>query len=311
MARANVCRVCRAILTSTDEERSPGACPYCGAARTLDHDPDNPYTPPRSSPAEWLGGVEVEAGEVVPPLLLGKLVLAARLFVGDLPLITALILTVWLPGNLLTNSVVDRIGGTVEQRIITSALMRIPIGIFLGPIYAAGLIHVLAGRMTGNRSSYRRAIRAGLSNWWRLFAARVVTSVLIFLGFLALIVPGILLSLRYSLIDPVVVLEKAGVRQSRLRSGELVRGKEIEIFSGVTLLTFLYIIVVMALQAFAESRPLVQALWVDTTLDCLNDLVPAVGTCFLFGYYWEGHVNHPVDDAPTIDKPSSSGFEEL
>lgn len=311
MARANVCRVCRAILTSTDEERSPGVCPYCGDTWALDKDTDNPYAPPRSSAAEWLSGVEVEAGETVPPLLPGKLMFAARLFISDFPLIAALILTVWLPGNLLTNSVVDQIGGPVEQRMVTSALMRIPIGIFLGPIYAAGLIHVLAGRMTGDRSSYRKAIQAGLCNWWRLFVARVVTNVLILLGFLALIVPGILLSLRYSLIDPVVVLEKAGVRRSRLRSGDLVRGKEIEIFSGITLLTFLYMIVVMALQAFAESRPLVQALWVDTTLDCLNDLVPAVGTCFLFGYYWEGHVNHPVDDAPAIDEPSSPDFEEL
>jgi len=309
MAGANVCRVCRAILTAADEERSPGECPYCGAARDVGHDPTDRRASPRSTTSEWFGGVE--AGEVVPPTLLGKLTFAVRLFVGDFLLIAALILTVWLPGNLLANYVVDRIGGPIDQRVIASALMRVPIGALLGPIYAAGVIHVLAGRMTGNPTTYREAIRAGLSNWWRLFAARFVTGVLIFIGFLAFLVPGIWLSLRYSLIDPVVVLEKAGVRRSRLRSGELVRGKELEIFSGVTLLTFFYLIILTMPQSFAESRPLVKALWVDTTLDCLNDLVPAVGTCFLFGYFWEGHVNHFIGDAPTAEKPPSSDFDEL
>ena len=54
-----------------------------------------------------------------------------------------------------------------------------------GPIYAAGIITALAARMSGEDTSYLEAMCAGVHHWGRLFGARLVAGLFVFLGFLA------------------------------------------------------------------------------------------------------------------------------
>ncbi|MET4388810.1 hypothetical protein ABIB73_004575 [Bradyrhizobium sp. F1.4.3] len=68
--------------------------------------------------------------------------------------------------------------------------------------------------------SYRRAFaRPG-----RLFGAYFLTVAIVFGGFILLLIPGILFSVWYMLVGPVVVLEALTVRATLKRSRELGRG---------------------------------------------------------------------------------------
>ncbi len=296
MEGPRVCRVCRATLTSEDEARSPGSCPYCRSS--LDSDPDadqaNPYAPPQAE----LGGKRPDPhwypASAIPATLGRKLIFSFKLFFGNFFLIAALVLTVWLPGNLASNLIIPE-PVPPPERVMNVLLLRFLIETALGPIYAGGILYVLANRMTGQPSGYLEALQVGFHNWWRLFAARCITGLIVFLGILAFIVPGIVFAIRYSLIDPVVVLEGAEIDESRARSTKLVRGKEVEILCGSFLLFVVLFAVATLLQAAAQLHPALENYWVGTAADCVNDLARVISTCFLFTYFWESHLQRPVD----------------
>jgi hypothetical protein len=70
----------------------------------------------------------------------------------------------------------------------------------------------------------------------RLLLAGVLAAAGIGIGFLLLIVPGLVLLTLWSLVIPVIVLERAGVLESFGRSRELVRGHAWRVFAIVVLL---------------------------------------------------------------------------
>jgi hypothetical protein len=215
----------------------------------------------------------------------GKFVMAFRLLAGQLLLFTALVLTIWVPGHLL----IELVKANNPNPINPFSLLQLNnlIGMFFGPIYAGGILTALANRMSGRRTTYGEALEAGLHHWGRLFGARLVAGLIVGLGFLALIIPGILLAVRYSLIDEVVVLEGTAGRQSRERSRELVRGKGREIFlaglvSIAMVLAFSALLALVANLADPLNNPLV-----DASCDCLIDVFAVFFICLLFLYYWE------------------------
>jgi hypothetical protein len=57
-----------------------------------------------------------------------------------------------------------------------------------------------------------------------LLGATLIYSVCIAVGLLLLVVPGLLVLVRWSVIVPVIVIERRGMRDSFRRSNELVRG---------------------------------------------------------------------------------------
>ena len=58
-----------------------------------------------------------------------------------------------------------------------------------------------------------------------LLAASIITGIFIVLGFIALIIPGIILALMFSLVYPAIMLEGTGVFGSLSRSRELVSNR--------------------------------------------------------------------------------------
>ena len=58
-----------------------------------------------------------------------------------------------------------------------------------------------------------------------LLAASIITGILIVLGFVALVIPGIILALMFSLVYPVIMLEGTGVLGSLSRSRVLVSNR--------------------------------------------------------------------------------------
>jgi hypothetical protein len=276
--------------------RAADPWPRLSFSAPTDPEPANPYAPPEAELGE-----PVEAGSV-PPSFLGKFAMALRLLTGDLPMLSALVLTVWLPGNLA----VETIAANHPQPDDPWAILRLSnlIEAFFGPIYIGGALSVLANRMIGQKTTYLEAIRVGLHSWGRLFGARFVAGLFIILGLVAFIVPGIILAIRYCLIDPVVVLEGEGVSSSRQRSTELVRGKGLEIIMGV----FLYLLIMVALSAVLEQIPEFGEPWINfgvaVVRDCVSDVAALLMTCFLFLYFWEGHLKDRQRPEAGLDKPA-------
>jgi len=287
MSSYRECPSCRALLTSGQLTAGAGVCPYCGGKLALDRDPpngsdldlENPYAPPRSSPGVGRGRLPI------PASFGGKMVMAFRLLLGQLPLFAALVLTIWVPGHLLIDMAVA--GKPNQADSLTALQLGNLVEIVFGPIYSAGIITALAARMAGEKTSYVEAMRAGLHHWGRLFGARIVAGLLVGLGIVALIVPGLVLAVRYSLIDEVVVLEGAGARVARQRSSQLTWGKGLLIFRAGVVSIALIMTFSIALAKLLDLAGLQNQVLAADACDCLISVFAVFFSCLLFLYYWE------------------------
>ena len=76
-----------------------------------------------------------------------------------------------------------------------------------------------------------------------LLAASIITGILIVLGFVALIVPGVILALMFSLVYPAIMLEGTGVLEGLSRSRVLVSNRWLKTFGLLLLLGIIVAIV--------------------------------------------------------------------
>jgi hypothetical protein len=288
MGSLRKCPSCRALLSEDQLAAFEGKCVYCNVKIPLEadvrHDAadlelDNPYAPPATD-------LKVRADSpAIPRELGGKITLAGRLFGEQLPLFAALVLTVWVPGNMLLEMATA--SGPKEADSISALWQRLFVELFFAPLYTAGIITALASRLEGVKISYTDAMRAGLHHWGRLFGARLVATLLNFVGFLCFFIPGVILAIRFMLIDAVVVLEGAGIANSRWRSAMLTRGRGWALFLASAFATGLLVLSGVAIGAVLElagiqDQPLVLAAYY-----CLLYVVSAYSICLRFLFYQE------------------------
>ena len=91
-------------------------------------------------------------------------------------------------------------------------------------LLAALLTKRFAADPLQDRQSWSEALAAGLRLAPLLYLVGFVSDVLTTLGFVLLIVPGVLLALAWSVVSPVIVLEGASPIESFRRSANLTRG---------------------------------------------------------------------------------------
>ena len=201
-------------------------------------------------------------------------------------LFTAIILTVWLPGNLVVNHVAYNVTGVSDLGFLK---MTMWIEVIFGPIYIGALVYAVFQIKSGRAVTYKEAMGVGLKNWGTLFAARFVAGLLMGLGFIAFIIPGVILAIRYSLLDAAVIIEGKGSSQSRARSIELTTGRRQQIFWSA-LLFFIFFFGL----AFVIYLPLGFFEWlnimpVEVALDCILDITYAILQVVIFLFYWEAN----------------------
>ena len=223
--------------------------------------------------------------------MLDKFREAISLFSSNISLFSRIILTIWLPGNIIINYLDYYVFYGTDFIGLMRANMLIQ-GVF-GPIYIGALIYALPRLKQYPLVTYTEAITAGFRNWGRLWWAQVVAGMFITLGFIALIVPGILLTIRYALIDSVVILEGADASESRKRSSELTAGKGWQIFGAYVLFFLAFFIfsfvVYMPVSVMMELGYIGQlsSMVISIVIDCILDVTYAIIIIVMFLYYWE------------------------
>jgi hypothetical protein len=231
---------------------------------------------------------------------------ALYLYGRNLPLFTAIMLTVWLPLNFFENysAEVNPPDGT---EVIVSWYFLIS-SMIIGELCTASLVFAIYERKRGRNVTYLSAMAGGVRRWLPLVAANVVAYVFILLGLLALIVPGIVLMLRYCLIPFAVVLENRGVTDSRMRSIQLTAGKREDIFVALFAFSLAYGLIFFALHTALTYYGLLSSMWSKIAFDCCNSVVGGLFTVVLFMYYWEAVEAEALlaaDAAPDDDTPQT------
>jgi hypothetical protein len=122
------------------------------------------------------------------------------------------------------------------------ALLSIASFLVIAPLQRASMIRALAGIYLGERPGAGQSIRFGFSKLGWVLLAVLLSSLLVGLGLIALLVPGIILYIRYSFATPAVVVE--GERGGAIgRSWRLSKGLGWHIF-GTLVLAFIISLII-------------------------------------------------------------------
>jgi hypothetical protein len=108
----------------------------------------------------------------------------------------------------------------------------------------ASMIKAAVAQFKGESMSLRDSVTAGAPHWWGLFRVAILSSLGAGLAAILLLVPGLMLAIRWSVAFPAQVIEDTGARASLGRSAVLTKGRRWSIFG----LMLVYILAVIILE---------------------------------------------------------------
>jgi hypothetical protein len=135
--------------------------------------------------------------------------------------------------------------------------------VLVGPLISALHVHAVIAIGEGRRPRIGPVALQGLRVLAVVVAAEIVAGILIGLGFVALIVPGIILSLRWSVVAQTAAVDHEGWMPALRRSAQLAAGHYWHIFRvllAIGFLTFLIAAIVGALVGGGENTSVVSVL---------------------------------------------------
>ena len=127
-----------------------------------------------------------------------------------------------------------------EEALTTYGYVSMFAGFCLQPIAAGALIYGVFRQLRGKTAGILDCMRAGLARMLPVLGVGLLVSLFVAIGFILLIVPGIILYCRYWVAIPVAVVERPGVGASLSRSGLLTHGHKGGIFLILLLLGIIH-----------------------------------------------------------------------
>lgn len=131
----------------------------------------------------------------------------------------------------VAGSIVDKVlHNTIEGALATVALTLVSV------VVGVGLMYISLKLARGEHASYRDIVPP-TKMVWHYFCASVLTGVLIVVGFILLIIPGIYLALRYSMVR-YLIIDGVGITDSLRKSAAMTDGMKWKLlgFLGVVVL---------------------------------------------------------------------------
>jgi hypothetical protein len=228
---------------------------------------------------------------------------AIGLFTKNLSLFSLIVLTVWLPGSILLVYLrlyvfPDTTGGDEFRIFVQEYRVSNVIELAFGPLYTGAILYAASQLKKGLHPTYSESMAHAVRKSFKLLGTRIGTGLIILLGLIALIIPGVILALRFALIDAIVVLEGVDGASARNLSVQLTRGKRWNIL-GTMILTFIGLIVAIFLVSFILYLLLGLAgqdenFVVAVICECVNNILLSLLTIVLFLFYWDAK-NEPSD----------------
>jgi hypothetical protein len=161
--------------------------------------------------------------------LLGAFGRIMRLYAGWAPYLAALALIVFVPVGLVHSLTLEaeigdfELGGLVEVAGLVLAIAALAVTGLLGEVFYTGAVAALitGDHEAGERPTLREIARE--VEYGRLIAIDLIYGLIVAIGFLLLVVPGVTAFVFFALAAPVVEIEGGGIRASFARSARLVR----------------------------------------------------------------------------------------
>ncbi|KRA64883.1 hypothetical protein ASD89_19490 [Caulobacter sp. Root656] len=157
------------------------------------------------------------------------------------------------------------------------------VAMFCGLLLNAALIHGALRRLNGHPVAIRDSLGAAFNQLHVLLALGLLTGLATALGYVLVIIPGVILSVAWSMTVPIRIAERTGVLQSMARSRELTRGMRGQIFGLMAVYTIAKVVAgwLVGLLTSALDSASFQIL-ASTLVETLAALVASVGLASIY-----------------------------
>ncbi|MEM2777945.1 MAG: zinc ribbon domain-containing protein [Candidatus Jordarchaeales archaeon] len=126
------------------------------------------------------------------------------------------------------------LASTVASLLVTFLLLVMVAGIVIA------FVHVIVEQ---GRPALLESIEIGFRRYLKLTATTIIVGLIVGVGLLLLIIPGIYFATVYALAPQAVIVENAGVRESLRRSKELTNGAKLKTFLLFLMFGIIYLII--------------------------------------------------------------------
>jgi len=213
-------------------------------------------------------------------------------------------------------AVVFVISGVLTAALVLAApalaLVAIIISLVAITLFTGMIVELVADVQDGRRdASVGQLLRAVTPVLGQLILVAIIAGVGVVIGFILIIVPGLILITIWSVAAPVVVLERPGALAALSRSRELVRGNGWQVFGVILVLDIFVVIAGSAIELAADSAGSGAGIIARVIIGVLTAPLSALAAAVL---YFElrgaaaGAVSGPVapGGAPPEDGPAGS-----
>jgi hypothetical protein len=219
-----VCKVCGAELQSQSHYREPNS--------PLDSDNQSTFRPSLNVIPPFDG-----AGDVIGPTF--------SLFFKNLWMITKIVFVIVAPFEVFKVLSMRGIEGD-PQLMVGIIALQLLCNALIVPALFYSLVQVME---TGIAPGANEAYRWGLSKIPKLSLSAVLSWILIVLGTLLCIIPGIILGLAFHVVYPVAVFEQGSAIDVLKRSYKLTEGRRLSIFGAGIVIAIVMSVVTLPAQA--------------------------------------------------------------
>jgi hypothetical protein len=173
-------------------------------------------------------------------------------------------------------------------------LLILPYNLFAVVLVWAALTHGVWEAFSGAVPSIGRMLRAGLERWVVAAVASILAWCFVVLGFIAFIVPGLIVLAMFFAIYPAAVLERLGPVASLGRSRRLSKGARLKILGALVVALLITLLPVIGVSTVAGIGlgPLAigagpagfgQSAWIFALFNVASEVVGALTAPFMIG----------------------------
>jgi len=169
------------------------------------------------------------------------------------------------------------------------AFVALIIVLVANTIFTGMVVELVADVQDGRRDATPgQLLRAATPVLGQLILVGIVVAIGTGIGFVLIIVPGLILITIWSVAAPVVVLENPGVFAALRRSRELVRGNGWQVFGVILVLYVLVVFISLIIEAIADSAGSGVGIVVRVIVGVLTAPLAALGASVLY-FELRGH----------------------
>ena len=147
-----------------------------------------------------------------------------------------------LGSNPTSQQVMDWLSGSLGT-LIFSGLLLFVVAIIVFPVAYGAAIRMASEEIQGRKTDIMASASFAAGKLLSIWAASIIVGIIVFLGLIALIIPGIILAIMFLLVLPVILIENVGVITSLSRSRELVSRRWLLTFATFLVLGIVVLII--------------------------------------------------------------------